>query len=1678
MKKLLLCYILLSGLVSHGQMYNNEWIDHSKSYYKFKSATTGLHRISQATISAAGLGSVPAEYFQLWRNGQEVPLFVTVSGGTLSASDYIEFWGEMNDGKPDRALYKNPDYQLNDKWSMETDSATYFLTVNAAGGNKRLTNTPNNVAGTTVPAEPFFMHRVGTYFRDRLNAGWALDVGEYLYTSAYDRGEGWTSNPIDSLGLLTTTHSNLFVYPGGPDATLTYHVTGNSIHSRRIGLRVNDVVIDTLLELHYFNYVKTSFPVPNALLTTNTAKVQFDNMAQSYHDRMLVAKFELEYPRQFNFGGASSFDFRMPAAASERHLAIQGFSFTSAAPVLMDLSNGKRYTADISTPGVLKFLLPSSSVESRLVLVGDQVAITQVSAMQPVTFRNFGAAQNQGDYMIITNRRLYNNTAGNNPIEDYRAYRSSVAGGSYNVHVYFVDELFDQFGYGISKSPLALRNFILYARRTFNPKHVFFIGKGVNYVDQYWNRFHTDIEKLNLVPSFGWPASDALLTADPGSSIPQLSYGRLSVINAKEINSFLEKVKEAEADQANISPVRKDKEWMKNVIHMNGISDVNLKPYIDGYYRNYKRIISDTLFGAKVITFEKKSTDVVEQLTSSSLDNLFREGISLITYFGHSSSNTLEFNLDNPSAYENNGRYPLFIALGCNAGNFFGFNTVRFTADETISEKYVLAPKKGTIGFLASTHFGIPYYLDKWNEVAYEEISNYSYGKTVGEILVNTAKKVLSPNNINDFPATANVEEMGYHGDPAMRVNPHAKPDYVVDGQLVKISPEFVSVSEPFIKVQSKFVNIGKAVSQNIVIEVKRIYPNNTSEVVYRDTIPGVRYMDSVEFTLPIDPLRDKGENILSITIDSENEVDELFETNNTVSKKIIIYEDELKPTYPFNFSVINKQNIKLVATTANAFSSSKSYKMEIDTTELFNSPLKQTQSLTSIGGVLEFSPQLTFTDSTVYYWRVAPIPDTGAYKWNNSSFIYIANSNTGFNQSHNYQFDYSDLKNMTNDQNGTFNFTQKINNLFIRNGVFPTAANFAVDFSVAVNGDNSFIRSVCGISNIIVNVFDPITFKPWLNAERGRPTQYNSDPVCDWNRKYNFQYTITNETGRKNLIAFLDTIPKNFIVVVRNTSGTDPNSNTYSYQWKADTATFGSGNSIYHRLYNEGFQTIDSFNRPRSFIFVYRKGDRVNFTPKYIFSEGVYDKIVLSADANTPNTHATMTSPTFGPALKWESLIWKGASTEAVSTDSVLLDVVGVNRQGQETTLLTGITTAQATVDVSAIDPVQFPYLKLRMAISDSVNLTPYQLDYWRLLYVPAPEGAIAPNIFWQIDDSVDMGQDINVKLAFKNVTETPFDSLKVRMVIKDMNNNSFELPVPRHRPLGPLDTLHVHFTIDSRTFSGMNNLYIDVNPDNDQPEQYHFNNFAYRNVHVRADSLNPLLDVTFDNLHILNNDIVSPSPEILIKLKDEARYGLLDTSSLVSVKVKKLSNGQVRSYAFDNDTLRFTPAQRADDNTAVVHFNPSFAEDGKYELMVSGRDKMGNKTLYDYRVTFEVINKAMISNMLNYPNPFTTSTAFVFTLTGSEVPQELKIQVLTVTGKVVREITKQELGPLRIGRNITEFKWDGTDQYGQRLANGVYLYRVISSSQGKTLEKYTAEQDKTDKYFNKGYGKMYLMR
>ena len=1710
MKKFLLPLLLITGLLAQAQVYNNEWIDYNKTYYKFKVNTTGLYRISQATLNSIGIGNTPAEQFQLWRNGKQVSLYTSVQTGPLSSADFIEFWGEMNDGRPDSVLYKEAEDQLNQKWSLESDTVAFFLTVNPSGGNARFVPTANNLP-TAIPVEPYFIHTEGKYFKEKINPGYAAVVGEYVHSSAYDEGEGFTSYDISTNQTRPIPHPNLYPYTGvdAPEPVFKINAAGNALNPRTIEVKANGAIVGNIT-MDFFDIVRTEVPVSRAIVNTGSVDIDITNRCiTSSTDRMVVAQSELVYARLFNFGGADRFEFTLPASATGNYLEISNFNYNAVSPVLYDFTNGKRYICDVtSNPSLVKVVLQPSATERKLLLVSQyNSVIIPVTTFQQRNFVNYALPANQGNYLIITSPALMAGAGGSNPVNDYKNYRSSAAGGSHNAKIYTVEELVDQFGLGIKKNPQALRNFIRWARNTYSApvKNVLLIGKGLTYQQYRTFESYPDIDRLAFVPTFGWPASDNLLTAEPGADeIPKVPIGRISAITPAEVSLYLAKLVQYEQAQAFSSPLIRDRAWLKNVAHVIGASDGALGAILTSDMDRYREIITDTFYGANVNTFSKVSAAPVEQASSQRLQNLFQEGIGVMTYFGHSSSSTLEFNLDNPDQYNNTGKYPVTIVMGCNAGNFYNYNTLRFTTKETLSEKFVLADQKGSIAFIASTHFGIVHYLDIYNTRTYTAASVTHYGKSIGELLIESITQVYNLTTQSDYYARFHCEQTTIHGDPALKLDGSTnKPDYVIEDQLVKVAPSFISVAETQFKVDAKFMNIGKAINQNIVVEVKRTFPNLTTQVIRRDTIPGIRYIDSLSYTIDIVPTRDKGLNKISICVDADNVVDELYESNNCITKDVFIYEDEARPVYPYTFAIVNRQDVKLIASTANPFTGMKQYIMEMDTTEFFNSSSKISRTISSAGGMLEFTPGVAFTDSTVYYWRVAPVPNSGQPVWNKSSFIFLSPtgpnaSDLGFNQSHFYQQTKSTYDRVRLDSaSRTTKFGQIVNNLFIRQGTWITsgAVNEAA-LSIAINGVPS-IRLCCWYSSLVINVFDPVSFRPWRNQTiiPGDPSNppstlglglYESTAnQCrdDEERYFNFEYRYTDTAGRRKIMSFLNNIiPNGSYIAVRNFS-LNPIYNfpeAFVNIWKDDTTLYGSGNSLYHTLKNNGFTGIDSFYRTRPFAFVYKKNDP-SFTPQWIVGQGMTDNPTLSVDCPTIDTVGFVTSPLFGPARQWKQLKWRGSGD--VTGDKATVDVIGVMPDGTEDVLFNGITTAQQNFDVSSASATAYPYMKLRMRTADSINFTPYQLRYWRLTYTPVPEGVIAPNVYLKVKDTLEIGEPLDFKVAFKNVSDVAFDSLKIKMVITDKNNVPHIIPIPKRRPLLVNDTLQIGALVNTNTLAGINTMYIEANPDNDQLEQYHFNNFAYRNLYVKPDSLNPLMDVTFDGVHILNRDIVSSKPDILIKLKDEAKWMILDDTSLLTLQVR-YPNGSLRRFYFNNDTVQFNPAGQAPnpDNTASINFKPYFKEDGEYEMIVTGKDKSnntsGSSNNIEYRVLFEVINKPMISNMLNYPNPFTTSTAFVFTVTGSEVPQNIKIEIMTITGKIVREITKDELGPLHIGRNITEFKWDGTDQYGQKLANGVYLYRVVTNLNGKSLDKYKAQDDNTDKYFNKGYGKMYLMR
>lgn len=1694
--KLLLCLLMSSSYLLHAQSFNNEWIDFNKTYYKFKVGATGLYRINQTALPTA-IKNSPVEHFQLWRNGVQVPLYTSVASGVLPNNGYIEFWAEKNDGKPDKILYRDPSFQLSDKISLQTDTAVFFLTVNNfVSQNLRYTLGANNVAGNSLPPETYFTYTQRFDFKDIIHRGFGQNAGERVTSSSYDVGEGWGTREIVAGDPYTFSINNLYPNTTAPAATLSMAVDGVAYQSRNVSLKFNGTAYINNQPLvnqqtAVFNATVPANAINNA---TNNFSIEADN-----GNRMYAAYVLLKYSRLFNFANTTAFNFSLAASSNPLGTYIEITNFNSTAtPVLYDLTNSVRYVAEVSG-GLIKFALPYSTTSRDFVLASQDVAaINSVNNLQSKTFINFSQVANQGNYLIVSNKLVGINSG--EAVDLYRQYRASATGGNFNAKIYDIDELVDQFAYGIKKHPLSVKNFTRFAKQNFttNPTHIFIIGKAVAYDEYAMNESNSLVDKLNLVPTFGWPASDALLVSEGINPAPLLMVGRLSAVNLQEVNMYLQKVQQYEQQSVNNVQTVNNKLWQKQIVHIAGSNDPNIEPLLISYLNGYKNIIKDTLYGGVVADFNTVATgggatpEVVNLLK-----NYFANGIALLTYFGHSAATQLDYNLNSPYDYNNPGKYPMFLLNGCNAGNFFDFDISRLGNITSLAEKFVFANQRGTIGVIASSHFGLTGHLNTYSSTFYQSLRNTSsYNNYVGRNMIDA----MAPFSSNDFFSRMHAEQFVLHGDPAIKIYAANKPDFAVEESYVTINPSVVSVADNKFSFKTKIFNLGKAQALRAVnggdslhVIVKWQHGDGSMSYLFKGFLkPSIRSIDSIAMEVPISPVRDKGNNCITIIVDSLNQYDELSKTNNITNKCFFIFDDDIKPVYPYNFSIINNNSGKLYASTASPIALAKEYRMEIDTTELFNSSFKKTQNIISVGGVLEFNPAITYTDATVYYWRVAAVPTSGEYRWNTASFIYLNGADAGYNQSHLYQHFKSVLQRIKLDSSSrNWNFDLTATNLNIRQGVFPYS-NYDADYSISKNG-KYVVSSGCLGYAVRWTLLDAVTMRPYYNQaipsldSVGASGGFmgSSNVNCSKpGRQFNFEFSYNSLADRNIMRDFINWIPNNVIAVARVNLDLPFDANPVNV-WKADSIANGSiANTLYGKFVQNGFTDLDSFYFPRAWVFAFQKNNS-SLVPKSTFSFDIHDVANLDLIISSTDTLGYVTSPLLGPAKQWKQLKWRGNSLDNSSGDEPLIDIIGVTNSGTEAVLFSNISTAQQDVDITSINATNYPYLKLKLSNKDAIHLTPYQLKYWRLIADLLPEGALARNVYFSFKDTLAAGEMLNIGIAFKNISNLNFtDSIQVNALITNSNGITTPLSIPKlKKPLNAGDTATVRLNIDTKNFIGKNTLFINVNPNNNPAEQYLYNNFMYKDFYVSADVIDPIVDVTFDGVHILSGDIVSAKPSIRIELRDESKFLTLNDTAGITVHLRYPDN-TVKRYKYDSDTLRFTPASVGNENKAIADFYPTLTQDGEYELSVKGKDRSNNTAgKQEYKITFSVNNKPAISDVFNYPNPFTTSTAFVFTLTGSQIPSNIRIQILTVTGKIVKEINKDELGPIHIGRNITEYKWDGTDMYGQKLANGVYLYRVITNLDGNNLERFEfkdsfGDKISTDKYFKAGYGKMYLMR
>lgn len=1657
---LLLGFIIFSIDMVNAQMingtdtlYGNEWIDYSQSYFKIEVAADGMYKLSYTDLNNAGVfsgTSIPqGQNFQLFKNGQSVPLYVSEIG-TFTTNDYLTFYGEKNRGEIDKHLYDDPNYQLNPEYSLYTDTAIYYLTWNTTVNPNVITEIPNDL-NNLPPKENYCWYEKTLEWHQRLNAG--INRGGSGFVSAkYDLGEGYSKNAYSANQSINTGLGQRYLTAGTPNAEFEVQILGQGgNHYTEIQINNITYVTDTFSNWAVKNY---QISVPTSATNYNSP-VRVIGTASS-DDKYRIAYIKAKYPRQFKFDNLDIFNFQLEASVQKQYLEIQNFNHGGINPILYDLTNNIRVQTQISNNKILVTVPPSANPID-LVLVSDTGYKT--TTINPIQLTSFVPNQG-GNYIILTHSKLFDDGTGFNHIQDYANYRASNLGGNYTPVIVDIDQVYAQFGYGVDRHEQSIRNFVQWAVKHWNSEYLFIIGKGV-YYGKYRNG-NADFQDYELVPSFGYPTSDNLLAAKANTDEPVLAVGRVAAYTPDMVRIYLDKVKEIElAYQAEPQTIE-DRAWMKNFLHLGG-GDPNIQDFIKGRLVDMEDTIRQSQLGANVLSYYKNSTNVIQNANSEDVTNRINEGLAWITFFGHSAPNTLDFDIGDPNQYNNQGKYPMIYAMGCNTNRLL-------ETSSTLSESYVFVEDRGAIGFIGSTATTSLSDLNQYGKVLYRNLGNDLYGQTIGEIMKGT---------IEDYPlggywGALVKHNILLHGDPAIKIYPQQGADYVINKSKTIVEPNYVNILQDSFQLHLTITNIGTTNEDSINVLIEQQYPNGAKTDLKIIRVKTPKFEETYAIWLPLENKEVVGANELQITLDIDNEIVELpatAENNNFDIIPFSIISNSAVPVYPYEYSIHTTSTVTLKASTANILSENINYYIEIDTTKTFNSPIKLVTQKESQGGLITWQPTLTLADSTVYFWRISidsAFTNSNGFDWKYSSFIYIPQSREGWNQSHFYQKVNSEYENILSDSTLYSNeFSERNIELKVTAGTFPNIS--WGDAAFYTEGFKIFGYYACPLSSVHERmwaiVFDKNTLERVANT-----TNINN---CNGGTK-----TLNGELGsateREKIINYLNNEADDgdyvaLFIVKRGSSSIDANS------WAADSITLGT--NLFQVLEAQGATQIRSLvNDETPYIMVYQKGN-TNWDGFREVKALDNNTFIQATTVITGKQQAgNISTIPIGPAASWGDIKWQ-VSDFNPAEDTISLDIFGVTADGTDSLLMEGVTMYDISLDF--VNPTIFPYLKLRYNVKDETSLTPAQLDYWRVFYQPLPDAALNPDkhlVFHA--DTIQQGDDFQFEIGIENVSSADMDSLLVKYVVTDAANNETDILIRNEALLGD-SSIVAKLNIDTRNRSGNHLVNIEVNPDEDQPEMYKFNNVGVANFYIESDKTPPVLDVTFDGVHIMSGDIVSSKPNILIALEDENEFIALDDTSTFELYVVSPS-GVSNRYYVDNQTVIFRPADDNDlenKNRAEIEFLPEFEEDGTYQLQVKAKDGTANQSgANEYKIDFEVINKAMISNVLNYPNPFSTSTQFVFTLTGAEIPEAMNISILTVSGKVVKTITKEELGAVRIGLNRTEYTWDGTDDFGNRLANGVYLYRV--NLKAATDETYELFNTGTNDYFKGGFGKMVILR
>ncbi len=219
--------------------------------------------------------------------------------------------------------------------------------------------------------------------------------------------------------------------------------------------------------------------------------------------------------------------------------------------------------------------------------------------------------------------------------------------------------------------------------------------------------------------------------------------------------------------------------------------------------------------------------------------------------------------------------------------------------------------------------------------------------------------------------------------------------------------------------------------------------------------------------------------------------------------------------------------------------------------------------------------------------------------------------------------------------------------------------------------------------------------------------------------------------------------------------------------------------------------------------------------------------------------------------------------------------------------------------------------------------------------------------------------------------------------------------------------------------------------------------------NQNAPTDDTAPTVQLYMNDTNFVSGGKTNDSPIFLAFLQDE--HGINTASGIGHDIVAILDGDETKPYILND----YYETELDDFTNGKVSFPFKNLEIGLHTLTFKAWDVYNNLVTSEIQFIVTSGDSVALTNVLNYPNPMSSYTEFWFNHNRPFEALDVQVQILTVSGKLVKTINQQVLTTGFLSREIT---WDGKDDFGSKIGKGVYIYKltVREASTGHTSHKY----------------------